>query len=197
MKHKYLFFSTSILRHATDTTTTRFDVIPGAKVGHVANHINNDATILPNAEIVVVMVGQNMAGDDFRQFKAATKAQADELANVLKPYADTTGKTIFLVDPAADVTPDGAEGDETRFLRAEMRRCAEKIGADFIRLDHINLGNDDMDDDVHFSAKGTKRVLAAINDHIKLVTEKDILGECKVQDRYYGGVKSHHFKVGC
>ena len=143
MKHKNLFFSTSILRHATDTTTTRFDVIPGAKIGHVANHINNDATILPNAEIVVVMVGQNMAGDDFRHFKAATKAQADELANVLKPYADTAGKAIFLVDPAADATPDGAEGDEIRFLRAEMKRCADKIGAGFIRLDHLNFGSEE------------------------------------------------------
>ena len=46
-KHKYLFFSTSVLRRAVDSKTTRFDCIPGARIGHVANHVNNDATILP------------------------------------------------------------------------------------------------------------------------------------------------------
>ena len=110
IKHKYLFFSSSVLRQATDTAHVRFDVIPGAKIGHVANHIDNDSTILPNAEVVVVVTGQNMAGDDFPHLKAATKAQSEELVKVLKPYAETAEKAIFTVDPAVNITPEGPEG---------------------------------------------------------------------------------------
>ena len=197
LKHKHLFFSTSLLRHATDTANVRFDVIPGAKIGHLANHIDNDATILPNAEVIVVMAGQNMAGDDFAQLKVAVKRQAEELVKVLRPYAETAEKAIFIVDPAVDLTPDGPEGDEPRFLRAEMKRCADAIGAGYIPLDHLDFGSEDMDDEVHFSAKGTKRVLTAINNNIKNAVQKDVLGDFKVQDRSYSAVKAHHFKVGC
>ena len=62
-----------------------------------------------------------------------------------------------------------------------MRRCAAEIGAGFITLDHLDFGTEDMDDEVHFSAKGTKRVLIAINDHIKNAIQKDVLGDFKVQ----------------
>ena len=79
--------------------STAFRPLPGAKIGHVANHINNDISILPQVEVVVVVAGHNMRDDNFDDMKEATKSQADELAQVLKPLAEIEDKHVFLVDP--------------------------------------------------------------------------------------------------
>ena len=194
-QQKFVFFSTSMMRMAQDTEETRFDCIPGAKIGHLANHINLDISILPKAEVVVVHGGQNMAGGRFEEMKMAVIHQSGELSKVLEPYSDS--KHIFLVDPSAGPTPEGNEGDELRFIRAEMKRCAERAKAGYIPLDNVNLDADDMEDEIHFSAKGTKIVLTAIRDLIHQKTGIDVLGNFKVSERPYGGVKSHHYKVGC
>ena len=196
-QQKFLFFSSSMLRRATDTKDERFDCIPGAKIGHIANHLNNDVSILPRAEVVVVWAGHNMTGDSFDHLKAATKAQSEELATILEQYGKREDKEVFLVDPAAGPTPDGDEGDEVRFLRAEIRRCAETAKADFIPLEDLEVGVEDMDDEIHLSAQGTKKVLGMIKSHVKSKCDKDILVDFKVADRPYAAVKSHHFKFGC
>ena len=195
-QQKFLFFSSSMLRRAVDTDKARFDCIPGAKIGHIANHIDNDVSILPKAEVVVVWAGANMGGDSMTELKVTATAQSDMLAQALQPYKDD--KDIFVVDPVCGIIPDGEEADEPRFLRAEMKRCATKAGASFIPLHQLDLEDDDFedDDDVHLSKKGTKGVLDAIKTSVFEKTGKDILGSFKLADRAYAGVRLH-YKVGC
>ena len=59
-QQKCFFVSSSMLRLAADTKTTRVNAIPGAKIGHVANHLNNDPAIFAQADIVAVCAGANM-----------------------------------------------------------------------------------------------------------------------------------------
>ena len=195
-QQKYLFFSTSMLRNAVDTEDVRFDCIPGAKIGHIANHINYDVSILPKAEVVVVMAGQNMGGGSFEELKTAVSQQAGELTKAINPYCND--KAVFVTDPASGPTPPGPEGDEARFLRAEMRRCDVNAGATFIPFENVTLVADDMEpDEIHFSSTGTKKILVHIRDFIKGKKGIDILGNMSISDHPYGGVKGHHFKVGC
>ena len=168
-QQKFIFFSTSMMRMAQDTDDTRFDCIPGAKIGHLANHINFDMSILPKAEVIVVHSGQNMTGGNFEELKVSVSHQSRELSKVLLPYADT--KHLFLVDPSAGPTPLGEEGDEVRFLRAEMRRCAARAKAGYIPLESVNLEEEDMADDIHFSDIGTKKVLTVVRDEIRIKRE--------------------------
>ena len=195
-QQKYVFVGTSMLRLATDTQTTRFDAIPGAKIGNIANHISNDAAILPHAEVLVVVAGQNMGGDSIGAVKQAAASQAKELAKVMEPYhAD---KKLFVVDPSAGPGLEGERGDETRFLRAEMRRCAERAGAAYISLESLIFDDDDIHaDGVHFSGSGTNKFLAAIRDHIHSSIGVDILGDFSVSAQPYSAIKRNHYKVGC
>ena len=195
-QQKYLFFSSSMLRSAVDTEDVRFDCVPGAKIGHIANHINFDISILPKAEIVVVMAGQNMGGGTIQELKMAVKEQTAELSKAIEPYCKD--KDVFVVDPVSGPIPAGLEGDEARLLRSELKRCAAGPGATFIPMEAVNLMPVDMEpDEIHFSPAGTKKVLSHIRDFIKRKKGIDILGNFKVSDRPYGGVKGHHFKVGC
>ena len=72
-----------MLRRAVNTDKVRFDCIPGAKIGHIANHIDNDVSILPKAEVVVVWAGANMGGDSVAELKVAATAQSEMLAQSL------------------------------------------------------------------------------------------------------------------
>ena len=155
-QQKYLFFSSLMLRSAVDTEDVRFDCVPGAKIGHIANHINYDISILPKAEVVVVMAGQNMGGGTIQELKAAVKDQTSELQKSIEPYCKD--KAVFVVDPVSGPIPLGSEGDEARLLRAELKRCADGPGATFIPMEAVNLMPIDMEpDEIHFSATGTKK----------------------------------------
>ena len=65
VQQRYVFFGTSMLRHCNDTKETRFDSVPSAKIGHSANHIENDVAILPHAEVIVVAPINNHKGGTF------------------------------------------------------------------------------------------------------------------------------------
>ena len=195
-QQKLLVFSTSFLRHAKDTKDVRYDCVPGAQVGHIGNHIVNDATILPNADVVVVAAGQNMGGDTMEVTKEKMKAQGKVLVRALKPYSED--KKVYLVDPAIGEAKEGDEDeDEQRFLRAEMRRLATEAGGKFIPMDDLNLEEDDMDDEIHLSERGTRRFLMEVRDFIRADIGKDVFGDIATSSRDYAGQRLRHYKVGC
>ena len=172
-QQKFLFYAASVLRDATDTAHTRFDVLPGAKTGHLANHLNNDRTILPNAEVLVVVAGYNQRRQTAEEMRQAMRMESEEMVKVLKPYRELQPpKDIFLLDPTIGKAPDGEEGDDRRFLRSEIRRCANNIGAEFINLEMLKWDpQEDMDEDeVHWSKRGTERILKVIRNEIQNAT---------------------------
>ena len=195
---KFVFFSNSQYRLATDTKDVRFDVIGGAKVGHVANHVNNDVAILPNADVIVVAPGNNNCNDGdgkLEEMKAAALAQSSELSKVLHPYSEAN-KKLFLVDPSMGPLPE--DSHQSRFLRAEMRRCATRSGADFIPLDHVNMEPDDMsENDIHLNEKGTRKIFNEIRRQILEKIGVDVLGDFVIAKKPYAGIKRSHYKVGC
>ena len=103
-----------------------------------------------------------------------------------------------MADPASGPTPPGPEGDEARFLRAEMKRCAVNAGATFIPFENVNLIPDDMEpDELHFSPIGTKKILSHIRDFIKKKKGIDILGNINVSDHPSFDVSPfHHYHLG-
>ena len=135
---RILLFSDSVMRMVKEDAAMRVDVIGGAKIGHVANHINNDATILPHGEIVIVSVGRNMNGGEIGKAKEAVKAQLEEMAKVLSPL-NNGDRLIFLVDPFCGGPDHGPRLDIERFIRAEIKRTATKIGCHYIDLKDIDL----------------------------------------------------------
>ena len=195
-QQKLLVFSTSFLRHAKDTKTARFDCVPGAQIGHIANHLENDATILPKADVVVVAAGQNMGGDVIDVTKRKTKAQGKVLVRALKEYSDRD-KKIYVVDPVIGVVSDGDENDESRFLRAEMRRMATDAGGRFVPMDNLNLEEADMADAIHLSETGTRRYLTVVRNFIKADIGTDVFGDIATSAREYAGQRLRHYKVGC
>ena len=56
-QQKFLFFSSSMLRRGVDTDKTRFDCIPGAKIGHIANMIAHEE--VAKYRRIVIHAGQN------------------------------------------------------------------------------------------------------------------------------------------
>ena len=192
-QQRYVFFGTSMLRHCNDSKETRFDSVPGAKIGHLANHIDNDVSILPHAEVIVVAPIGNNEGSNFEELKVATVAQSTKLAEVLKPYAEMQEKSVFMVDPSIGPT----EGDIDAFIRAEMTRCATRIGAGFVPLDHIILDPEKDMYDIHINESGMKKVLGAIQAHIQQRIGKDVLGNFSVSKQPYMGQRISHHKVGC
>ena len=119
---------------------------------YVANHVNDDVTILPNADAVMVPTGNNNCNDcdgKLEEMKAAVQAHSSEPSKVLHPYSEAN-KKLFLVDPS--MGPLSEDSHQSRFFRAEMRRCAMRSGADFIPLDHVNMEPDDMsENDIHLN----------------------------------------------
>ena len=200
-QQKLLVFSTSFLRHAKDTKTTRYDCVPGAQIGHIGNHIDNDATILPNADVIVVAAGQNMGGDVLDVMKEKVKSQGEVLVRALKPYTETPGeKKVYVVDPVIGEL-DGDDGDddddENRFLRAEMKRMATKAGGKFVPMDTLQLQEGDMDDDIHLSESGVRRFLTAVRDFVRNDIGRDVFGDIATSSQAYAGQRLRHYKVGC
>ena len=197
-QQRFLYCGSSVLRYGSDTAETRFDVIPGAKVGHVANHIENDQAFLPKVETLVVVAGQNQRRNTAEEMRSGMKMETEQLAKVLRPFRELDPpKDIFLVDPVVGPALEGEEGGEMRFLRNEVRRCAAQIGAEFVNLEEIRgLGDEDMDDDVHWSRKGTERILKVVRDEVIRKTGKNSIPEMIVSNKPYTGVRHHH-KVGC
>ena len=56
--HKNAF--SSLPQCFVSTKMKRTDAIAGAKIGHVANQINNDPTIMRQAEVIAIQAGSNM-----------------------------------------------------------------------------------------------------------------------------------------
>ena len=198
-QQKLLVYSTSFLRHAKDSKTARYDCVPGAQIGHIGNHIDNDATILPQAEVVVVAAGQNMSGDVLEATKEKVKEQGKVLVRALKEYSEE--KKVYLVDPVIGQigqVEEDEEDDEWRFLRAEMRRMASEAGGKFVPMDTLVLNDDDMTaDGVHLTETGTRRYLTIIRNFITNDTGKDYFGDILTSSREYAGQRLRHWKVGC
>ena len=87
----------SLLRRASDTKNVRVDAIPGAKVGHVANHVNNDTGSFKNAEVLVVVAGANMSYGSIEATKPHLEHQAQEMEEVLAPLVEASTK-VFVDD---------------------------------------------------------------------------------------------------
>ena len=194
-QQKLMVFSTSFLKHAKDTATTRYDCVPGAQIGHIGNHVDNDATILPRAEVIVIAAGQNMGGDDLAVMKEKVKAQGEVLVRSLKDYSEE--KKVYIVDPVIGAIPEGSDADESRFLRAEMKRMATSAGGKFVPLDTLNLDNDDMEDEIHLSESGTKRYMTAVRVFVREDIGRDVFGEIATSAKAYAGQRLRHYKVGC
>ena len=194
---RILLFGDSIMRMLKDDDAMRIDAIPGARIGHVANHINNDPTILPHGEIVIVSVGRNNNGRDFDDAREAAKFQLEELQKVLTPF-NNGDRSIFLVDPFVGEISHGPEYDYRRFIRAEMKRTAAKIGCPFVDLEALSFAPEDLDNDgTHYSASGTRKVMGEVRTFVNEFLGKEVIAPFQVAESPYDGCSDRHHKVGC
>jgi hypothetical protein len=202
-----VFFSSSQLRLGEDTTKTRFDCIPGAKIGHIANHINNDPNIL-NADIVVVHAGHNMDRGNDEETDREIRLQTDELVKVVQPLAER--KRVFVLDPVVGSIPDETTASELeeeekkkanhgRTIRGAMKRASGLMGADFVSLKAMDFDpNTDIEEDkIHYSKSGTQKIFKEVERYILDKTGKNPLEGVAAQDKPYKAIKNHHYKFGC
>ena len=195
---KILVFGDSMIRMLKDDVTMRVDAIPGARIGHVANHINNDVTILPHGEVVIVSVGRNMEMDDIETTKVAAKEEVEELVKVLAPYNTDSARSIFLVDPSVGEIGQGREYDYPRFIRAELERAAGRIGCQFVSLADVDFHALDIHQDgIHYSGSGTRKVMSRVREAVNAKIGKEVMGPVQVAENPYQGCSERHFKVGC
>ena len=92
-QQKCFVVTSSMFRLATDTKTTNVAAIPGAKIGHVANHVNNDTRMFAKAEVLVVAAGANMDLGSVEASKPQIELQAQELTQVLQPMVEASKKS--------------------------------------------------------------------------------------------------------
>lgn len=124
------------MRLATETAMTQFDAIPGAQVWHIANHINNDPTIL-RCDVMAIFAGTNMDKGSVQDSKNHLVAKNHELTNVVLPLVES-GCKVFVVDPVPgpiDVEQDG--GDHFNMVRAQMKKAAKGMKAKWVTLNDI------------------------------------------------------------
>ena len=198
-QQKCFFVSSSLLRLASDTKDTRIDVIPGAKIGHLSNHVNNDATIFEKAETLVIYAGANMDMGSVEKSKPHIEAQAQELTQVLGPLVEAE-KKVFVVDPVCGPLVKEAPGaDHWALLRSRMKKVAKKIKGEWVSLENVNwVSEEDVaPDGVHYSKSGTQKVMEAIATKVKAVTGQEIMEGMVIQDRPYAEVSRQHYRVGC
>ena len=198
-QQKTFFVGSSLLRYCSDTKEARVDSIPGAKVGHVAQHINNDATIFQKAEVLVVHAGANMDYGAIETSKSHLEDQARELVQVVKPLVESD-KKVFVVDPVAGPLVKEAPGaDHWAMVRARMKRAAKEMKADWISLEHLqwNRENDIAEDGVHYSPSGTKKMMETVAARIKSSTGRNVIEGMDFTDRPYENIYRNHYKYGC
>ena len=197
-QQKCYIAASSIFRLASDTKTTQVVAIPGAKIGHLANHINNDTRMFEKAEILVVAAGSNMDRGTVEASKPFVNDQAKELTKVLKPMVET--KKVFVLDPVVgSLQKDQPGGDHWGMVRSRMKKVAKECKATWISLEPVDWRPDEdlLEDGVHYTSAGTKKVLDAIGERVKDVTGVDMMEEMEVQERPYSAVYNRHYKFGC
>ena len=198
-QQKCFFVSSSMLRLASNTKHTRVDAIPGAKVGHISNHINNDAALFAQADTVVVHAGGNMDLGSVAASKPHLEAQTAELTQVLAPLKEAS-KTIFVVDPVVGNAIKDAPGcDHWAMVRARMKKVAKKAKAEWISLNDVKwVAEEDVTQDgIHWSQSGTAKVMETIGKKVKEVTGVDVMEGMSIQERPYAGINRIHYRVGC
>ena len=191
--------SSSLLRLATDTKTTKIDAIPGAKIGHLANHVNNDGKLFQHANIVAIHAGSNMDLGTVEESKPHIEAQAAELVQVVKPLVEAE-KKVYIVDPVVGpLIKEDRGGDHWALVRATMKRTASKCKASWVSLEHVDWDTetDVLDDGVHYTKSGTQKLLNKVAERIRGDTGVDILEGMELQEKPYAGIYRQHYKVGC
>ena len=199
-QQKCYVVSTSLLRHASDTKIVRVDAIPGAKVGHIANHVNNDATIFEKADVLAIHAGANMDLGCPEISKPYLEEQAAELVKVVKPMMEKEGRKAFIVDPiSGPLLKDEPGGQHWAMVRSKMKKVAKEIKAEWVSLEGLEWKpEEDLGDDgVHYTASGTKKVMEVLARHVKASAGVDILEGMEYSDRPYGGIYRGHYKFGC
>ena len=197
-QQKCYFVSSSLLRLASDTKQTRVDAIPGAKIGHICNHVNNDATIFKQADTLIIHAGANMEMGSVEKSKPHIEAQTKELEQVLGELVDE--KKVFIVDPICGPLVKEAPGsDHWAIVRSRLKKCANKIKANWISLNDLKwvAEEDTAADGVHWSMSGTQKVMEFVAARVKEVTGKEIMGGMIIQERPYSGISRAHYRVGC
>ena len=198
-QQKSFFVSSSLLKLAADTKQTRIDAIPGAKIGHLTHHINNDPTIFKQAEMLVVQAGANMDMGSVEKSKPHIKAQAEEMGQMLDKLVDADIK-VFVVDPICGPWIKEAPGaDHWAIVRSRMKKTAKKSKAEWISLEGLDwvAEEDFAQDGVHNSRSGTQKVMEAISARVKEVTGKEVMEGMTIQDRPYAAISRAHYRVGC
>ena len=198
-QQKVFVVGSSLLRHCSDTKDVRTDSIPGAKVGHIAHHINNDPTIFEKADTLVIHAGANMDYGSVETSKPHLEEQTRELVQVVKPMAET-GKKVFLVDPVAGpLVKEAPGGDHWAMVRSRMKRAAKEMKADWVSLEHLNwIPEEDVaEDGHHYSAKGTKKMMEAVAQRVLDSTGNNIVANMEFPERQYENIYRKHWKYGC
>ena len=189
----------SLLRLASDTKDVRVDAIPGAKVGHIANHLSHDAETFKKAEVLVLAAGANMTSyGSVEAAKPHLELQVQELQQVVTPLIEATTK-VFLVDPVeGPLLKEDPSYELWSLLRTKMKKTAKKMKAEWVSLAGIEWKEEDVEaDEVHWSRAGTRKVLNAIQSRVKEVTKKDFFDGMGVQGKPYSGIHGGHWRVGC
>ena len=198
-QQKCFFVSSSLLKLASDTKLTRVDAIPGAKIGHVSNHVNNDATIFKQADALVIHAGANMDMGSIEKSKPHIEAQAQELGQVLGELVEAK-KKVFVIDPVCGPLIKEAPGaDHWAIVRSRLKKTAKKVKAEWVSLNDLKwvAEEDFASDGRHYSMSGTQKVMEAISDRVKAVTGFDIMDGMVIQERAYSGISRDHYRVGC
>ena len=198
-QQKCFVYSSSSLRLNEDTKMTRTDSIPGAKIGHIANHINNDPTILQQADIIAIQAGANMDLGSVEISKPHVEAQANELVQVVKPLVEAQ-KKVFIIDPVAGPLVKDAPGvDHWAMVRQRMKKVAKRTNATWISLNDCGwVPEEDVHEDLaHYSRSGTTKVMKMVGEKIKEHTGIDIMVNMTIQEKPYSAIYRHHWKVGC
>ena len=198
-QQKCFFAATSMLRLCSDTKTTRIDAIPGARVGHVANHVSNDGDLFQQAEIVAIQAGGNMDYGSPEASKPHLEAQAQELEKVVKPLVEAK-KNVFFIDPVAGPIPEEADmSQHWSMVRSRMRKTANKTKAKWISLNDLDWVSeeDTHEDRVHYSESGTKKVMKKVREKIMQDTGVDIMEGMDITAKPYSGISNRHYKFGC
>ena len=186
----------SLLRLASDTKDVRVDAIPGAKVGHISNHVNLETDL--KAEVLIVAAGANMDYGSVEASKPHLEFQAQEIQQVIAPLVEAKTK-VFLVDPIeGPILKEDPSFEFWTMLRSRMRKVAKTVKAEWVSLAGIEWKAEDLEeDDVHWSRAGTRKILNAIQARVKEVTKRDFLDGMGTQAKPYSGVHGGHWRVGC
>ena len=178
---------------------SRTDAIPGAKIGHIATHINNDPTIMRQAEIIVIHAGANMDLGSVEISKPEVNAQSNELEKVVKPLVESK-KKVFIIDPVAGPIPREAScADHWAMVRQRMKKVAKNAKASWISLNHADwVPEEDVHEDQnHYSQCGAMKIMKIVSDKIKEETGVDVMANMEIQEKPYGAIYRDHWKVGC